>query len=111
MNNYFSLTKEQQQKVLQAAENKIGLPGQAIEKDIWVTTIRFEQNEEIRNFAFRCLYNGLMEELENEDEKSNIELLTKKSVDYLLEIGLYNIDKYKNEISEAYKKIMNEENQ
>ncbi len=73
--------------------------------------IRFEQNEEIRNFAFRCLYNGLMEELENEDEKSNIELLTKKSVDYLLEIGLYNIDKYKNEISEAYKKIMNEENQ
>lgn len=39
MNNYFSLTKEQQQKVLQAAENKIGLPGQAIEKDIWVTTI------------------------------------------------------------------------
>ena len=49
--------------------------------------------------------------VENEDEKSNIELLTKKSVDYLLEIGLYNIDKYKNEISEAYKKIMNEENQ
>lgn len=39
MNNYFSLSKEQQQKVLQAAENKIGLPGQAIEKDIWVTTI------------------------------------------------------------------------
>ena len=33
MNNYLSLTKEQQQKVLQAAENKIGLPGQAIEKD------------------------------------------------------------------------------
>jgi hypothetical protein len=28
MNNYFSLTKEQQQKVLQAAENKIGLPEQ-----------------------------------------------------------------------------------
>lgn len=39
MNNYFSLTKEQQQKVLQAIENKVGLPGQAIEKDIWVTTI------------------------------------------------------------------------
>lgn len=39
MNNYFNLTKEQQQKVLQAAENKIGLPGQAIEKDIWVTTL------------------------------------------------------------------------
>ena len=35
MNNYFSLTKGQQQKVLQAAENKIGLPGQAIEKDKW----------------------------------------------------------------------------
>ena len=33
MNNYLSLTKEQKQKVLQAAENKIGLPGQAIEKD------------------------------------------------------------------------------
>lgn len=39
MNNYFKLTKEQQQRVLQAAENKIGLPAQAIEKDIWVTTL------------------------------------------------------------------------
>lgn len=39
MNNYFNLTREQQEKVLKAAENKIDLPGQAIEKDIWVTTI------------------------------------------------------------------------
>lgn len=39
MNNYFSLTIEEQQQVLQAAEGRIGLPAQAIEKDLWVTTI------------------------------------------------------------------------
>ena len=39
MNKYFGLSKDQQRKVLQAAENKIGLPDQAIEKDIWVTTV------------------------------------------------------------------------
>ena len=39
MNNYFSLTIEEQQRVLQATEGRIGLPAQAIEKDLWVTTI------------------------------------------------------------------------
>ena len=39
MNNYFSLTIEEQRQVLQAAEGRIGLPAQAIEKDLWVTTI------------------------------------------------------------------------
>ncbi len=39
MNNYFSLTIEEQQQVLQAAEGRIGLPAQAIEKDLWVTAI------------------------------------------------------------------------
>ena len=39
MNNYFSLTIEEQRQVLQAAEGCIGLPAQAIEKDLWVTTI------------------------------------------------------------------------
>ena len=39
MNNYFSLTIEEQQQVLQAAEGRIGLPAQAIEKDLWVTSI------------------------------------------------------------------------
>lgn len=38
MNNYFSLTIEEQRRVLQAAEGRIELP-QAIEKDLWVTTI------------------------------------------------------------------------
>ena len=37
MNNYFSLTIEEQRQVLQAAEGRIGLPAQAIEKDLWVT--------------------------------------------------------------------------
>ena len=36
MNNYFSLTIEEQRQVLQAAEGRIGLPAQAIEKDLWV---------------------------------------------------------------------------
>ena len=35
MNNYFSLTIEEQRQVLQAAEGRIGLPAQAIEKDLW----------------------------------------------------------------------------
>ena len=39
MNNYFSLTIEEQRQVLQAAEGRIGLPAQAIEKDLWITTI------------------------------------------------------------------------
>ena len=39
MNNYFSLTIEEQRQVLQATEGRIGLPAQAIEKDLWVTTI------------------------------------------------------------------------
>lgn len=39
MNNYFSLTIEEQRQVLQAVEGRIGLPAQAIEKDLWVTTI------------------------------------------------------------------------
>ncbi len=39
MNNYFTLSEDQQQKVLQAAAGKLGLPAQAIEKDLWVTTI------------------------------------------------------------------------
>mgnify|MGYP003301428280 CR=1 FL=1 len=39
MNNYFTLTIEEQRQVLQAAEGRIGLPAQAIEKDLWVTTI------------------------------------------------------------------------
>ena len=34
MNNYFSLTIEEQRHVLQAAEGRIGLPAQAIEKDL-----------------------------------------------------------------------------
>lgn len=39
MNNYFSLTVKKQKQILQAAEGRIGLPAQAIEKDMWVTTI------------------------------------------------------------------------
>lgn len=38
-NNYFALTKEQQTLVLNQASIKIGLPPQAVEKDIWVSTI------------------------------------------------------------------------
>ncbi len=37
MNNYFQLSKEQQQIVLAQAANKTGLPIQAVEKDLWVT--------------------------------------------------------------------------
>lgn len=39
MNNYFEFDKNQQRYLLEQATGKIGLPAQAIEKDIWVTTI------------------------------------------------------------------------
>ena len=39
MNNYFQLSKEQQQMVITQAANMTGLPMQAIEKDLWVTVI------------------------------------------------------------------------
>jgi len=39
MNNFKSLTKEQKIAVIEQLVNKIGLPTQAIEKDLWVTTI------------------------------------------------------------------------
>ena len=37
MNNYFQLSKEQQQMVLTQAASKTGLPVQAVEEDLWVT--------------------------------------------------------------------------
>ncbi len=39
MNNYFELSIDEQRRVLQQASAKYGLPPQAIEKDLWVTTI------------------------------------------------------------------------
>ena len=39
MNNYFQLSKDQQQMVLTQAANKTGLPVQAVEKDLWVTVV------------------------------------------------------------------------
>jgi hypothetical protein len=38
-NNYFALTKAQQQLVLEQASIKLGLPKQAVEKDLWVSAI------------------------------------------------------------------------
>lgn len=39
MNDYFKLTEEQQRMVITQTANKIGLPVQAVEKDLWVTVI------------------------------------------------------------------------
>lgn len=39
MNNYFQLSPDDQRRVLQQASVHYGLPPQAIEKDLWVTTI------------------------------------------------------------------------
>lgn len=39
MNNYFNLPMDDQRRVLQQASAKYGLPPQALEKDLWVTTI------------------------------------------------------------------------
>lgn len=39
MNNYFQLTENEQRLVLQQAAARYGLPPQAIEKDLWVSTI------------------------------------------------------------------------
>lgn len=39
MNSYFDLGDDQKRMVITQTANKIGLPVQAIEKDLWVTTI------------------------------------------------------------------------
>jgi predicted nucleotidyltransferase component of viral defense system len=39
MNNFRDLTQEQQKAVIEQLVNKMGLPAQSIEKDLWVTTI------------------------------------------------------------------------
>lgn len=39
MNDYFKLTDEQKRTVITQTANKIGLPVQAVEKDLWVTII------------------------------------------------------------------------
>lgn len=39
MNNYFQLSKEQQQMVLIQAANKTNLPVQTVKKDLWVTVV------------------------------------------------------------------------
>jgi hypothetical protein len=39
MSNFFNLANEQQVMLIEQTANKIGLPPQAIEKDLWVTTI------------------------------------------------------------------------
>ena len=37
--NYFNLTPEQQKTVITQTAGRIGLPMQAVEKDLWVTTL------------------------------------------------------------------------
>ena len=37
--NYFNLTPEQQKTVITQTAARIGLPIQAVEKDLWVTTL------------------------------------------------------------------------
>ena len=37
-NNYFALDASHQRQLLEQAIGKVGLPAQAIEKDIWVST-------------------------------------------------------------------------
>ena len=39
MTNYFQLTKDERRLVLQQSAARYGLPPQAIEKDLWVSTI------------------------------------------------------------------------
>ena len=39
MNKYFTLSAEQQILLLRQTSAKVGLPEQAIEKDLWVTVI------------------------------------------------------------------------
>ena len=57
MNNYFLLTIEEQRQVLQAAEGRIGLPAQAIEKDLknWGNKQQFLKEDHDVNELFHFL--------------------------------------------------------
>ncbi len=39
MNNYFTMSALEQRRALEATSNLVGIPAQAVEKDLWVTTI------------------------------------------------------------------------
>ena len=39
MTDYFSLTPAQQRTIIEQTQNRLGLPLQAVEKDLWVTCI------------------------------------------------------------------------
>ena len=39
MNRYFDLTPEQQRTIITQTAIRLGLPEQAVEKDLWMTTI------------------------------------------------------------------------
>ena len=39
MTDYFSLTPTQQRTIIDQIQNRLGLPAQAVEKDMWVTTL------------------------------------------------------------------------
>ena len=56
MNDFRNLTKEQQISVIEQLVNKIGLPAQAIEKDLWVTT--FLQLVFSLSFADKLVFKG-----------------------------------------------------
>jgi len=57
MNNmYFDLTDDQKRLVISQTANKVGLPVQAVEKDLWVTIIL--QSVFTLPFADKCLFKG-----------------------------------------------------
>lgn len=70
-------------------------------------TSRFAHSKGTRQFAFDCVYNGLMEELEDEKKKTNKDYLINRSIEYLEEIGLKNVNMFRYEISELYDSLMN----
>ena len=71
--------------------------------------ISFERKEEIRKFAFECVYYGLMDELEDEGKKKDLGFLLNRAIDYLDEIELTPAEKYKDEIADMLQEMIDKE--
>lgn len=66
------------------------------------------KKEEIRKFAFECVYYGLMDELDDEGRKKNLGYLLNRAIDYLDEIGL-NAENYKSKITDTLQEMIDKE--
>lgn len=79
------------------------IPCDELYNDVLYNKTKFDLNKDIRTYTFCCIYKGLMEEFEDESIKT--EILIKKAVTQMEEVGLTNANKYKDEIANTFEEL------